>query len=93
MKKIIYSVLFLFLVSCNTKQSETLKWTEEEKDLTYKECIPYAMDILDMDIDESNSYCQCTIDVLTANFENNDDAREKIGEDKSLRLLFKSCEN
>ena len=78
MKKILYSVLFLFLVSCNTKQSETLKWTEEEKDLTYK---------------ESNSYCQCTIDVLTANFENNDDAREKIGEDKSLRLLFKSCEN
>ena len=46
-----------------------------------------------MNIDESDSYCQCSIDVLTSNFENNEDARIKIGEDKSLRLLFESCEN
>ena len=93
MKNILYSVLFLILVSCNTKQAETLKWTEEEKDLTYKECITYTMDIMDMNIDESDSYCQCSIDVLTANFENNEDARVEIGKDKSLRLLFKDCEN
>ena len=93
MKNILCPVLFLILVSCNTKQAETLKWTEEEKDLTYKECITYTMDILDMNIDESDSYCQCSIDVLTSNFENNEDARIKIGEDNSLRLLFKSCEN
>ena len=69
MKNILCPVLFLILVSCNTKQAETLKWTEEEKDLTYKECITYTMDILDMNINESDSYCQCSIDVLTANFD------------------------
>jgi hypothetical protein len=93
MKNILSPVLFLILVSCNTKQAETLKWTEEEKDLDYKECITYTMDNLNMNIDESDSYCQCYIDVLTANFENSEDARIKIVEDKSLRLLFKSCGN
>ena len=48
MKTIYSSILFLFITSCNTKQAETLKWTEEEKDLTYKECITYTMDILEM---------------------------------------------
>ena len=93
MKTIYASILFLFITSCNTKQAETLKWTEEEKDLTYKECITYTMDILDMNIDESDSYCQCSIDVLTANFENNEDARIKIGEDRSLRSLWDICLN
>ena len=93
MKNILCPVLFLILFSCNTKQAETLKWTEEEKDLTYKECITYTMDILDMNINESDSYCQCSIDVLTANFENNEDARIKIGEDRSLRSLWDICLN
>ena len=93
MKNILCPVLFLILFSCNTKQAETLKWTEEEKDLTYKECITYTMDILDMNINESDSYCQCSIDVLTTNFENNEDARIKIGEDRSLRSLWDNCLN
>ena len=90
--KTVYSLILLLIIfSCNTKQAETLKWTEEEKDLTYKECITYTMDILEMNIDESDSYCQCSIDVLTANFENNEDARIKINDDPSLRGLFNGC--
>ncbi|MBT3503732.1 MAG: hypothetical protein HN471_04360 [Cryomorphaceae bacterium] len=92
MKTFYASILFFIIVSCNTKQTESLKWTEEEKDLTYKECITYTMDVMDMNLDESNSYCQCSIDVLTSNFENNEDARIKIENDKSLRLLFEACE-
>ena len=49
------------------------------------------MDILEMNIDESDSYCQCSIDVLTENFENNEDARIKINDDPSLRGLFGGC--
>ena len=93
MKTFYASILFFIIVSCNTKQTESLKWTEEEKDLTYKECITYTMDIMDMNIDESDSYCQCSIDVITANFENNEDARIKIGEDRSLRSLWDNCLN
>jgi hypothetical protein len=49
------------------------------------------MDILEMNIDKSDSYCQCSIDVLTENFENNEDARIKINDDPSLRGLFNGC--
>ena len=93
MKNILSTVLFLILVSCNTKQAETLKWTEEEKDLTYKECITYAMDIREMNIDDSDSYCQCNLNILTTTFKNNEDAAIKIGNDPSLRLMFEACIN
>ncbi|MDB2366173.1 hypothetical protein N9V49_01550 [Flavobacteriaceae bacterium] len=93
MKTIYTSILVLIIASCNTKQAEISKWTEEDKDLTYKECITYAMDIRGMDVNESDDYCQCTLDILVTNFENDDDARIKIGEDKSLRLLFEGCDN
>ena len=93
MKTIYASILFLFITSCNTKQAKTFNWTEEEKDLTYKECIKYTMDILEMNIDESDSYCQCSIDILVTNFENNEDARIKIQNDKGLRSLWDICLN
>ena len=93
MKILNASILLLIITSCNTKQAEISKWTEEEKDLTYKECIIYTMNDMEMDRDESESYCQCSIDVLTTNFENNEDARVKIQNDKSLRSLFGVCEN
>ena len=93
MKILNASILLLIIASCNTKQAEISKWTEEEKDLTYKECITYTMNVKEMDRDKSDSYCQCSIDVLTTNFENNEDARVKIQNDKSLRSLFEVCEN
>jgi len=48
---------------------------------------------LEMNIDESDSYCQCSIDVLVTNFENNEDARIKIQNDKGLRSLWDICLN
>ena len=93
MKILNASILLFIIASCNTKQVEISKWTEEEKDLTYKECITYTMNDMEMDRDKSDSYCQCSIDVLTTNFENNEDARVKIQNDKSLRSLFEVCEN
>ena len=92
--KILYaSILFLFIVSCNPKQAEVSKWTDEEKDLTYKECIAYAIDIREMSIDKSDNYCQCNLDIITTEFESNEDARIKIGNDISLRSLFEACDN
>ena len=92
--KIFYtSILLLIIVSCNTKQTEILKWTDEEKDLTYKECIAYAIDIREMSIDKSDKYCQCTLDIITTEFESKEDAQIKIGNDQSLRSLFEACDN
>ncbi|MDA8934713.1 hypothetical protein N9F78_00110 [Flavobacteriaceae bacterium] len=93
MKTIYTSILVLIIASCNTKQAEISKWTEEDKDLTYKECITYAMDIRGMDVNESDGYCQCTLDVLMSNYDSNKDALTKISNDNSLRSLFESCAN
>ena len=64
MKTIYASILFLFITSCNTKQAEVSKWTDEEKDLTYKECITYAIDVRKMSIPKSDNYCQCNLDII-----------------------------
>ena len=93
MKILNASILVLFIVSCNTKPAEVSKWTDEEKDLTYKECITYAIDVRKMSIPKSDNYCQCTLDIITTEFESNEDARIKIGNDTSLRTLFEACDN
>ena len=93
MKILNASILVLFIVSCNTKQAEVSKWTDEEKDLTYKECVKYAMDEKQMDIVKSDTYCQCTLNMLTSNFENKEDAEIKIKNNNRLRSMFEACEN
>ena len=92
--KIFYtSILLLIIVSCNTKQTENQKWTDEDKDLTYKECITYTMDVRKTNRNESDNYCQCTLDILMSNFDSNKDAQKKISNDNSLRVLFEACDN
>tara|TARA_B100001059_G_C17307258_1_gene320261 strand:- start:65 stop:346 length:282 start_codon:yes stop_codon:yes gene_type:complete len=93
MKSFYISILLLFIISCNTKQANDSKWTEEEKDLTYKECVKYAMDEKQMDIVKSDTYCQCTLNMLISDFENKEDAEIKIKNDNSLRSMFEACEN
>ena len=93
MKKIYFSILFLFMASCKSNQAENFKWTEDDKDLAYQECIAYVMNDREMNLDESDTYCQCTINVLKSNFENYEDASIKIGNDNSLRLIFEVCNN
>ena len=46
-----------------------------------------------MSIAKSDNYCQCTLDIITTEFESNEDARIKIGNDTSLRTLFEACDN
>ena len=46
-----------------------------------------------MDIVKSDTYCQCTLTMLTSNFENKEDAEIKIENNNSLRSMFEACEN
>tara|TARA_X000000368_G_scaffold193077_1_gene152286 strand:- start:249 stop:530 length:282 start_codon:yes stop_codon:yes gene_type:complete len=92
MKNLILIISSLIFVSCNSNQSKISKWTDEEKDMVFKECISYAIDQLE-DIDKSNDYCYCTLKILTTEFENKADAETKIGNDPSLRIKFEGCKN
>ena len=90
MKKIILFVSLFIMISCNSNESKVSKWTEEEKDIVFKECINYAIDQLE-DIDESNNYCYCTLEIITNKFQNKADAETQIGNDPSLRSIFDGC--
>ena len=84
---IIYSFIF---VSCNSNQNKISKWTDEEKDIIFKECINYAIDQF-ADLDISNDYCYCTLEILTTEFESKADAETKIRKDPNLRSTFGAC--
>ena len=58
--------------------------------MVFKECINYAIDQF-ADIDRSNNYCYCTLEILTTEFENKADAETKINNDPSLRSTFEGC--
>jgi len=53
--------------------------------------VKYAIDIEKMNIEKANDYCYCSLDVIIENFENKDDADEKISKDTSLRSLWQGC--
>ena len=90
MKKLILFISLFILISCNSNQSKVSKWTDDEKDTVFRECINYAIDQLG-DLDEANNYCYCTLQILTTKFQNKADAETQIGNDPSLRDSFAGC--
>ena len=90
MKKLILFISLYIFISCNSNQSKESKWTDDEKDSVFKECINYAIDQLG-NLDEANNYCYCTLQILTAKFQNKADAETQIGKDPSLRSIFEGC--
>ena len=90
MKNLILFISLFIFISCGSNQSKVSKWTDEEKDMVFKECINYAIDQLG-DLDESNNYCYCTLQILTNKFQNKADAETQIGKDPSLRSIFEGC--
>ena len=90
MKKLIVFISLFILISCNSNQSKVSKWTDEEKDMVFKECINYAIDQLG-DLDEANNYCYCTLQIITNKFQNKADAETQIANDPSLRDSFAGC--
>jgi len=91
MKNIITITFFFLFISCNSSNKKLESWTPEEKDDVFKECVKYAIDIEKMNIEKANDYCYCSLDVIIENFENKEDADEKISKDTSLRSLWQGC--
>ena len=93
MKNIILITLSILFFSCNSSIKKEVVWTEEEKDDVFKECIKYVTDIEKMNIEKANDFCYCSLDIIIENFENKEDADEKISKDNSLRSLWQGCSN
>jgi len=92
MKKIIFIIFYFLFFSCNTGNKNSIKWTDEEKDDVFKNCITFAMEVDKMDAEQANRYCYCTLDILIKNFENKQIAEEHLLKDPSLRVTwYENC--
>jgi len=92
--KIILSILSIIcFISCNTNQEKKSNWTQEEKELIFKECVNYSLDFNELNLNQSNRYCSCTLTVLVNKFESKQEAEQYLIENSSLNSIYESCEN
>jgi hypothetical protein len=95
MKNIIIITFSIILLSCtNVKNTSTLtEWSEEDKDIIFKQCISWGLSSKNMDISEANDYCYCSLEIIIENFKNRDDVIEQMEIDRSQSDLWIGCIN
>ena len=91
--RIILSVLSrIIFISCNTKPRKISNWTEEEKELIFKDCINYTLDIKGLNLNESNKYCNCTLRILVTKFDSKKEAEESLIKNITSNSIYEPCE-
>ena len=91
--RIILSILSIIIfISCNTKQRKISNWTEEEKELIFKDCINYTLDIKGLNLNESNKYCNCTLRILVTKFDSKKEAEESLIKNITSNSIYEPCE-
>ena len=93
MRKIILITFCFLFFCCNTNQKNPVKWTDDDKDLVFQQCITFAIEVDNMDSEKANNYCYCSLDIIIENFENRNILNEKISNDASYRDLWSGCIN
>ena len=90
MKNIIIITFSFLFFSCNSSNKKVESWTEEDKDIVFRECINYSLDRF-MELDEANEFCYCSLDIIIQNFDNREIATEQISKNPSLSNLWIGC--
>ena len=93
MKKIILITFCFLSFSCNTNQKNSVKWTDNDKDFLFEECIRYALLAEAMSKESANEYCYCSLDIILEQFENRQDAQQRISVNPGLVLEWEKCKD
>ena len=95
MKNIIIISLSILLLSCvNVNNNATLtEWSDDDKDIIFKQCISWGLSAGKMDIKEANDYCYCSLEIIIENFKNRDNVIEQMEIDSSQSDLWIGCKN
>ena len=88
MRKIILITFCFLFFCCNTNQKNPVKWTDDDKDLVFQQCIAFAIEVDNMDSEKANNYCYCSLDIIIENFESKEVAQNQISLDNGLRLMW-----
>ena len=65
---------------------------EEEKELIFKDCINYTLDIKGLNLNESNEYCNCTLRILITKFDGKKEAEESLTKNITSNSIYEPCE-
>ena len=91
--RIILSIMSIIIfISCNTTQRKISNWTEEEKELIFKDCINYTLDIKGLNLNESNKYCNCALRILVSKFDSKKEAEESLIKNITSNSIYEPCE-
>ena len=91
--RIILPILsIIFFISCNSNQRKISNWTEEEKELIFKDCINYTLDIKGLNLKESNKYSNCTLRILITKFDSKKEAEESLIKNITSNSIYVPCE-
>ena len=90
--RIILPILsIIFFISCNSNQRKISNWTEEDKELIFKDCINYTLDIKGLNLKESNKYCNCTLRILITKFDSKKEAEESLIKNITSNSIYETC--
>ena len=70
-----------------------LQWSDDDKDIIFKQCISWGLSAGKMNIKEANDYCYCSLEIIIENFKNRDDVIEQMEIDSSQSDLWIGCKN
>ena len=93
MRKIILITFCFLFYCCNTNQKNPVKWTDDDKDLVFEECIKYAIFSETMSRESANKYCYCSLDIILEQYENREDALKRISSNPGLVLEWEKCKD
>tara|TARA_B100000700_G_scaffold139420_1_gene155515 strand:- start:813 stop:1097 length:285 start_codon:yes stop_codon:yes gene_type:complete len=92
MRIILLMMSIIIFISCNTTQRKKSNWTEKEKELIFKDCINYTLDIKGLNLNESNKYCNCTLRILVTKFDSKKEAEESLIKNITSNSIYEPCE-
>ena len=92
MRIILLILSIIIFISCNTTQRKISNWTEEEKELIFKDCINYTLDIKGLNLNQSNKYCNCTLRILVSKFNSKKEAEESLIKNITSNSIYEPCE-
>ena len=92
MRIILLILSIIIFISCNTTQRKISNWTEEEKELIFKDCINYTLDIKGLNLNQSNKYCNCALRILVTEFDSKKEAEESLIKNITSNSIYEPCE-
>ena len=88
MKNILLLIIIIINFSFDSIVNKEGAWTDEDKDLIFKQCISEEIDINNKSIEDANEFCYCAIQEITNKFINKEAAFEEVSRNPDIKSVW-----